>query len=864
MSWYYLVVHHSHGVTADLAAFRTLLTSISPLFRNALDALDLAPELRTLLEAMTEFFDNTARIVVGDGDADFSALKRAFAAPGLPDGPGELVTLMAPLLAMVGAATGSLSALEAGMAYIAGVRDDEAEDPSKRAEAAALHQVHEVFRAVNAGTDQREVHALARSAWDLLCALPPEHALEPVLDMIETIIRVGTPAFGTVPLPAGGPARAEGWFGSLLAPISIGGEVTAALRNGDVGALRDICARLATMEVSADGEESIPLHVMRAVAYDNLSRLVPGDPEALERAIDAYRRCLAGIGRDGTLLLTGQATSLAAALRRRGRPGDFAESRQLARQVVENAAWRVLIQSDSEHATEIARTAMDTADQLTAWCVNDDAVEELVQIVDARRSLVLRSANTTRSVSAQLSTLGQDELALEWESAGGVEEPLVPEHGGPGSGWGALRRKVLRVLAKDSEDLLSPPTVEALQDALRAQGSDVLAYLLPANAHHAAVAVLVPAVGDPQVRPLPALGDAAAVKHYQEAYAAWDTAAHPAGPEYRRWCTELREVCGWAWDAAAGALLGYATEVAGREPQLVLVPLGVLGLVPWHAAHRPINGRDRHFVEDATVSYVPSGRLLCEAVARPEVPGDEALLVGNPAGDLPAGAVEAVVIRNSGYPDGVFLGGTGQAPRRWIPAPAGPGTPGQVRDHLRNPLGGAAPRLPRLRGRAQPAGVPDRARRRRSVGAGSPGAEPGAAPRARAGRPGRLHDAGDRSGLRRSAVAVGDFPGHRCPDRRRLLVAGARRLGHGRADVAVPRQRAPPRPRPRRGVAPGADRFARGVAVARRAAGHAGGAEAARLRYDRHRELGGVHPARSVNSTFSNSAAASRVKAGTM
>lgn len=687
LSWYYLVVHHSHGVTADLAAFRTLLTSISPLFRNALDALDLPPELRTLLEAMTEFFDNTARIVAGDGDADFSALKRAFAAPGLPDGPGELVTLMAPLLALVGSATGSLSALEAGMAYFAGVRDDEAEDPDKRAEAAALHLVHEVIRAVNAGTDQREVHALARSAWDLLSALPPEPALEPILGMIATIIGVGTPAFGTVPLPARGPARAEGLFGSLLAPISIGGEVTAALRNRDVGALRDICARLATMEVPADGEESMPLHGVRAVAYDNLSQLVPGDPEALEHAIDAYRRCLAGIGRDGTPLLTGQATSLAAALRRRGRPGDFAESRQLARQVVENAAWRVLIQSDSEHATEIARTAMDAADRLTAWCVDDDAVGELVQIVDARRSLVLRSANTTRSVSAQLNTLGQDELAFEWESAGGVEEPLVPEYGGPGTGWGALRRKVLRVLAKDSEDLLSPPTVEELQDALRAQGSDVLAYLLPANAHHAAVAVLVPAVGDPQVRPLPALGEAAAVKRYQEAYAAWDTAAHPSGPEYRRWRTELREVCGWAWNAAAGVLLGYATEVASREPRLVLVPLGVLGLVPWHAAHRPADGRDRHFVEDATVSYVPSGRLLCEAVARPEVPGDEALLVGNPAGDLPAGAVEAVAIRDSGYPGGVFLGGTGQAPRRWIPAPAGPGTPGQVRDHLHNPLG---------------------------------------------------------------------------------------------------------------------------------------------------------------------------------
>lgn len=686
MSWYYLVVHSSDRVSTDLAALRKLLTSIGPLFRNALDVLELSPELRTLLEAMTEFFDNTARIVAGDGDADFAALKRAFAAPVLPDGREELVTLVAPLLAMVGSATGSLSALEAGMAYFAGVRDDEAEDLGKRAEAAALHRVYEVIRAVHAGTDPRAVHGLARSAWDLLKVLPPEPALEPVLGMIETIIRVGAPAFGTTSPPARVPAHAEGVFENLLSPMAVGGEVAIAVKNRDVGSLREICARLSTMRVPADGEESMPLHGVRAVAYDNLSQLDPGDRDALERAIDAYRACLTGIGRDGTSLLTEQATSLAAALRRRGRPGDFTESRQLARKVVENAAWRVLIQSDSEHAMEIARTAVDAADRLTAWCLDDDVVAELVQIVDARRSLVLRSANTTRSVSAQLSNLGQDELALEWDSAGGVEEPLVPEYGGPSTGWGALRRKVLRTLAKDSEDLLSPPTVEELQVAMRTQGSDVLAYLLPANAHHEAVAVLVPAVGDPQVRPLPELGDAVAVKRYQEAYAAWDTAENPLGPEYRCWRDELRELCGWAWKAAAGALLRYAAEAAGREPRLVLVPLGVLGLVPWHAAYRPIEGRDRYLVQSATVSYVPSGRLFCEAIARSEVRGDDALLVGNPVGDLPSGAVESLAIRDSGYPCGVFLGGTGQAPRRWIPAPAGPGTPEQVRDHLRGPL----------------------------------------------------------------------------------------------------------------------------------------------------------------------------------
>jgi CHAT domain-containing protein len=109
--------------------------------------------------------------------------------------------------------------------------------------------------------------------------------------------------------------------------------------------------------------------------------------------------------------------------------------------------------------------------------------------------------------------------------------------------------------------------------------------------------------------------------------------------------------------------------------------------VPWHAAYRHVDGHDRHLVQDATVSYVPSGRLLCEAVARPDVRGADAVLVGNPVGDLPAGGAEAMTIQESCYPDGVFLGGTGWTKRQWIPALAGRGTPAQVCAHLRGPLG---------------------------------------------------------------------------------------------------------------------------------------------------------------------------------
>jgi hypothetical protein len=683
-SWHTLVVQAGDLVSANLSEFCAMIGSMGALFRNVF-ILDLEPELRSLLDVMVEFYDNIHRIVSGDGDADFSSFRRAFAEPDLMETRECLLPIMAGLLPLVGAVTGSLSALDAGLALCANVRDDETVAPGERAESAAMCAFFEMTRAIHTRAGAQKVHDLARSALALFHALPSTPAIAPIAGLVETIVRAGVPFFGP-PLPERRLAPARGWIGNLLGSMAIGGETAAAAENKDVNALRDICTRLSKMDIPVHADESIVFHGMRAVAYDNLSQVDPLDSEALELAIDAYRRCFAEIDMDSSPLLGEQATLLAAALRRRRRPGDFAESRKLARQVVENAAWRVLIQSESEHAMEIARTATDAADRLTGWCVDDGAVAELVQIVDARRSLVLRSANTTRSVSAQLGTLGQDRLSLEWEATGGADEPLIPEHGGPGSGWGALRRKVLRVLAEDSEDLLSPPTAEELQHALRAQGSDVLAYLLPANEHHGSLAVLVPAEGDPVVLPLPALGEAGAVKRYQDAYSAWDTAEHPAGPEYRRWRTELREVCGWAWSAAAGTLLAHATEVGGPHPRLVLVPLGVLGLVPWHAAYRTIDGRDRHLVEDAVVSYVPSGRLFCEAVARPDVRGDDAVLVGNPKGNLAAGGAEAVTVRDSCYPGGVLLGGTGQQ-RWWLPAPAGSGTRNQVRDHLRGPLG---------------------------------------------------------------------------------------------------------------------------------------------------------------------------------
>nr|WP_237518943.1 CHAT domain-containing protein [Streptomyces sp. SID5910] len=122
----------------------------------------------------------------------------------------------------------------------------------------------------------------------------------------------------------------------------------------------------------------------------------------------------------------------------------------------------------------------------------------------------------------------------------------------------------------------------------------------------------------------------------------------------------------------------------GRPPRLVLVPMGTLGLVPWHAAWEPGGPRGRRYaLQAAEISYAASARLLCQVAARPAAPPTgPALVVGNPTGDLRYAGEEADAVQRAFYPHGRFLGRrvTGGAD-----TPDGAGTPREVLDWLRGP-----------------------------------------------------------------------------------------------------------------------------------------------------------------------------------
>lgn len=378
---------------------------------------------------------------------------------------------------------------------------------------------------------------------------------------------------------------------------------------------------------------------------------------------------------DRNPLLAGNAGTLAPLLRRRDAPGDREKAIAVGVDALRGSGWQVLLQNDPENAVEVARGASRAAERFVGWCVEDGAVDDLVRLLDARRGLVLRSACTSRTASRVLRDHGHEDLAREWEA-------VLAQREVDGE-VGEVRRKVLAVLDDVDGGLTSPATVAEIQDSLLRHGSDALVYLVPRSHYHEGMAVVVPATGAARVSALPLLdvGEGSVLHRYAAAYNAWNAAPTSDGPEHEQWSAALAEACAWAWLAAGEELSG----IGEGDPRVVLVPIGLLGLMPWHAAVRAVDGCDRYLVQDVELSTAPSARMFCDLVGRPDVVGGAAVLVGNPARNLIAGATEAAAIRDAHYPDAVLLGSTSTRARKVL-FPAGAGTPAQVLDLLDRPV----------------------------------------------------------------------------------------------------------------------------------------------------------------------------------
>ncbi|WP_255953750.1 CHAT domain-containing protein [Streptomyces odontomachi] len=372
------------------------------------------------------------------------------------------------------------------------------------------------------------------------------------------------------------------------------------------------------------------------------------------------------------------------------------ESREVALDALSGLAWSALLQSGPRHGMEAGSRAMeDHCLDIALWCIEDNELDDAVRALDSGRALVLHSAQVHATVPDMLRQLGQHELAEEWRAAGPV--PPDPDPGAPGrpatvalpaaTGPGMrLRRQALEVLTASPyrEKLLSPPSAAEIAWALRTLDTDALVYLVPAKklslprlgGKAPGAALIVSADGMMWSIELPNLRlDAPELAAYQAVGGVGRGPRRDAGPAdlpQTGWLPQaaeaLDQLCSWAWRSVLAPLAGQFDERGGffgaqsgasRLPSVVLVPIGALGAVPWHASWRSAGQGRRYALQDLHVSYAPSARTLCEVAGRTpadvRAPGSPALVIGNPTRDLRYAGEEAEAIHRVLYPRGTYL-----------------------------------------------------------------------------------------------------------------------------------------------------------------------------------------------------------------
>jgi tetratricopeptide (TPR) repeat protein len=366
----------------------------------------------------------------------------------------------------------------------------------------------------------------------------------------------------------------------------------------------------------------------------------------------------------------------------------------------------VLLQSGATQGLRIARAHRpDAAIQLVGWCLAEGRTDLAVEALELNRALVLHAATVTTDLPGLLRLAGHDSLADEWQAeiaagpgqADGLFALLGPGATGQSPGGedaqpplripSLLRRRVLGALSETSAgaQLLAVPGPAELGSALRLADADAFVYLIPSH-REGGCALLVGADDSIEHIALPGLSDTALLDAHDAAYRE-ATRSRWEASERLAWQQTLEALCDWAWDAATGPVLRWLARrlpgQPGRAARVVLIPVGRLGAVPWHAARRVDEDGRRHYaIEDAVFSYAASAGQFARASRRQGRPWAAApLLLSDPTNELGWAQLEVAELKHRYYPDADFLG---------LPTDLadGPGTPDEVLSRL---PGGHAP-----------------------------------------------------------------------------------------------------------------------------------------------------------------------------
>lgn len=362
----------------------------------------------------------------------------------------------------------------------------------------------------------------------------------------------------------------------------------------------------------------------------------------------------------------------------RQRTGDYALVPETGITAQRGYAWRVLLEADPAGAQlaieDAARDALDHARR--SITVGDPA--DALRALDTGRGLMLFAATEAHRIPARLEAAGHADLARQWS-----QQRPPPD---------SLRRQVLEILTgQSSGSLFDPPALGRVQEALTLLEADALVYLVPLEAPRGGLAVMAPAVGSPAYMALPNLDLAAGteIDQYLSALTTRDTVDRTrdlSPDDINGFADRVDALCDWAWRAAIGPLLeSYLPRLAarpeGRVPRIVLIPMGDLARVPWHAARR---GDGVYAVQLVGISQAVSARLLCENAALAPVPlGPTGLVVGDPdtggrGESLRSARSEAYAVRCAYYRGARYIGRLADG----RPSPSGPGTADEVRAWL--------------------------------------------------------------------------------------------------------------------------------------------------------------------------------------
>ncbi|MEU8147478.1 CHAT domain-containing protein [Nonomuraea sp. NPDC048901] len=381
-------------------------------------------------------------------------------------------------------------------------------------------------------------------------------------------------------------------------------------------------------------------------------------------------------------------SQLAAAYHSRSdrRLGDQRRVGEAALASLRTSAWGVMLQTSTERAFDAAIRARGEAAEMALWCVAAGLVETAVEALEWGRAMVLHAATTEMGLPDLLRDGEHELLAAEWEATSqddGLAPWDVPDEAEGMPGRYArlleglpdirppsdLRQRVMAAIegTETERRVFNAASVEEIAAELREAGAAALVYLVSHPGWHGGVALVVHADGHVSRVELPRLGTAvqtsrlnAFVEAQRDRERAQDEEA--AKRAHDRWAHALGELCDWAWTAVMEVLLGAVAGGSpghGRTPRLILVPVGELGAIPWHAARRTVgNGLKRYACQDAVLSYAASARQFVDARRRkPRRWGKEPALVVVRGGDLYWAAKEIEHNHARHYPKGELLGG---------------------------------------------------------------------------------------------------------------------------------------------------------------------------------------------------------------